>query len=146
MSLLLHLMSRFLMPRYLILFTTCVMMKCLCDVDCDTAQFCNFGHFVYLQVPTFFTDVERRAMMDSCLIGGLNCLKLMNDSTAGKYGSKLSGNFCFRIIHQVLNPHFYVLWEKGVRGYFFNLSLSVSNLFFAIYLSNIRQIHLVQTC
>lgn len=37
MSLLLHLMSRFLMLRYLILFTTCVMMKCLCDVDCDTA-------------------------------------------------------------------------------------------------------------
>lgn len=36
MSLLLHLMSRFLMPRYLMLFTTCV-MKCLCDVDCDTA-------------------------------------------------------------------------------------------------------------
>lgn len=36
MSLLLHLMSQFLMPRYLILFT-CVMMKCLCDVDCDTA-------------------------------------------------------------------------------------------------------------
>lgn len=37
---------------------------------------------VVVSVPTFFTDVERRAMMDSCLIGGLNCLKLMNDSTA----------------------------------------------------------------
>lgn len=45
----------------------------------------NFFVKLYpFQAPTFFTDVERRAMIDSCLISGLNCLKLMNDSTAGK--------------------------------------------------------------
>lgn len=31
----LYLMSRFFMFRYLIFFIICVMMKFLCDVDCD---------------------------------------------------------------------------------------------------------------
>lgn len=146
MLLFLYLMSRFFMFRYLIFFIICVMMKCLCDVDCDIVQFCNFGYFVYLQVFIFFIDVERRVMMDFCLIGGLNCFKFMNDFIAGKYGLKLFGNFCFIIIYQVLNLYFYVFWEKGVRGYFFNLFFFVSNLFFVIYLSNIRQIYFVQIC
>ncbi|KAK3099409.1 hypothetical protein FSP39_004026 [Pinctada imbricata] len=37
---------------------------------------------VVVSVPSFFTDIERRAMLDACQIGGLNCLKLMNDTTA----------------------------------------------------------------
>lgn len=35
-----------------------------------------------LSVPSFMTDTERRAMIDSAQIAGLNCLKLMNDTTA----------------------------------------------------------------
>lgn len=35
-----------------------------------------------MSVPSFMTDAERRAMIDSAQIAGLNCLKLMNDTTA----------------------------------------------------------------
>ncbi|XP_014665007.1 PREDICTED: 97 kDa heat shock protein-like [Priapulus caudatus] len=35
-----------------------------------------------ISVPSFFTDAERRAMLDSSRIAGLNCLKLMNETTA----------------------------------------------------------------
>ena len=47
-----------------------------------------------MTVPSFMTDTERRAMMDSAQIAGLNCLKLMNDTTAvalayGLYHSSL---------------------------------------------------------
>uniref|UniRef100_A0A8C7CUX9 Heat shock protein family A (Hsp70) member 4 like n=1 Tax=Oncorhynchus kisutch TaxID=8019 RepID=A0A8C7CUX9_ONCKI len=34
------------------------------------------------QVPSFFTDAERRSVMDSTQIAGLNCLRLINDTTA----------------------------------------------------------------
>lgn len=35
-----------------------------------------------ISVPSFFTDAERRSVLDSAQIVGLNCLKLMNDMTA----------------------------------------------------------------
>lgn len=35
------------------------------------------------QVPSYFTDAERRSVMDAAQIAGLNCLRLMNDTTAG---------------------------------------------------------------
>jgi len=35
-----------------------------------------------IAVPTYFTDHERHAMLDAANIAGLNCLRLMNDSTA----------------------------------------------------------------
>ncbi|XP_044140766.1 heat shock protein 105 kDa [Bufo gargarizans] len=35
-----------------------------------------------ISVPSFFTDSERRSVLDSAQIVGLNCLKLMNDMTA----------------------------------------------------------------
>ncbi|XP_035681259.1 heat shock 70 kDa protein 4-like isoform X2 [Branchiostoma floridae] len=35
-----------------------------------------------ISVPCFFTDAERRAVLDSASIAGLNVLKLMNDTTA----------------------------------------------------------------
>lgn len=41
---------------------------------------------VVVSVPTFFTDIERRALMNSCEIAGVNCLKVMNDSTAAALG------------------------------------------------------------
>ncbi|KAL5011939.1 hypothetical protein ScPMuIL_010490 [Solemya velum] len=37
---------------------------------------------VVVSVPVYFSDVERRAMIDACQIAGLNCLKVMNDTTA----------------------------------------------------------------
>lgn len=35
-----------------------------------------------LQVPCFATDVERRSMLSASKVAGLNCLKLMSDTTA----------------------------------------------------------------
>ena len=47
-----------------------------------------------MTVPSYMTDAERRAILDACQIAGLNCLKLMNDTTAvaltyGLYHSSL---------------------------------------------------------
>lgn len=39
---------------------------------------------IFLQVPCFYTDAERRSVMDATQIAGLNCLRLMNETTAGK--------------------------------------------------------------
>ncbi|XP_061595435.1 heat shock 70 kDa protein 4a isoform X2 [Cololabis saira] len=35
-----------------------------------------------ISVPSYFTDVERRSVMDAAQIAGLNCLRLMNETTA----------------------------------------------------------------
>uniref|UniRef100_A0A8C2F715 Heat shock protein 4 like n=1 Tax=Cyprinus carpio TaxID=7962 RepID=A0A8C2F715_CYPCA len=35
-----------------------------------------------ISVPSFFTDIERRSLMDATQIAGLNCLRLINDTTA----------------------------------------------------------------
>ncbi|XP_030649355.1 heat shock 70 kDa protein 4a isoform X2 [Chanos chanos] len=35
-----------------------------------------------ISVPSFFSDAERRSVMDAAQIAGLNCLRLMNDTTA----------------------------------------------------------------
>uniref|UniRef100_A0A3P8Z7Y8 Heat shock protein 4a n=1 Tax=Esox lucius TaxID=8010 RepID=A0A3P8Z7Y8_ESOLU len=35
-----------------------------------------------ISVPCFYTDVERRSVMDAAQIAGLNCLRLMNETTA----------------------------------------------------------------
>ena len=37
---------------------------------------------VVISVPVYYTDAERRALMDAAAIAGLNVLKLMNDTTA----------------------------------------------------------------
>nr|KAF6452538.1 heat shock protein family H (Hsp110) member 1 [Molossus molossus] len=37
---------------------------------------------VGIKVPSFFTDAERRSVLDAAQIVGLNCLRLMNDMTA----------------------------------------------------------------
>lgn len=37
---------------------------------------------IVLSVPCYYTDVERRALLDSTKLAGLNCLRLMNDTTA----------------------------------------------------------------
>ncbi|XP_072547584.1 heat shock protein 105 kDa isoform X2 [Salminus brasiliensis] len=35
-----------------------------------------------ISIPSFFTDSERRSVLDAAKIAGLNCLRLMNDTTA----------------------------------------------------------------
>ncbi|CAL8365654.1 unnamed protein product [Lota lota] len=35
-----------------------------------------------ISVPSFFTDMERRSVIDAAQIAGLNCLRLMNETTA----------------------------------------------------------------
>nr|XP_005157776.1 heat shock protein 105 kDa isoform X2 [Danio rerio] len=50
-----------------------------------------------ISIPSFFTDSERRSVLDAAKIAGLNCLKLMNDSTAvalnyGIYKEDLPGS------------------------------------------------------
>jgi len=42
------------------------------------------SNFVYLlQVPSFYTDAERRSLIYATRVAGLNCLRLFNDTTAG---------------------------------------------------------------
>lgn len=50
----------------------------------------NLLRLIYLiiifkyQIPSFFTDAERRSVMAAAQVAGLNCLRLMNETTAGK--------------------------------------------------------------
>lgn len=46
-----------------------------------------------LQVPSYFTDAERRSVMDAAQIAGLNCLRLMNETTAGTDRSETHCSF-----------------------------------------------------
>lgn len=39
-----------------------------------------------MSVPVWFTDIQRRALMDAAEIAGLNCLRLINDTTAAALG------------------------------------------------------------
>ena len=39
---------------------------------------------VVLSVPTYYTDRERRAFLDAVRIAGLNCMRLVNETTASK--------------------------------------------------------------
>ena len=41
---------------------------------------------IVLSVPVWFTDIQRRALMDAAEIAGLNCLRLINDTTAAALG------------------------------------------------------------
>ena len=47
-----------------------------------------------LAVPAYFTDAERLAMLDAANIAGLNCLRLLNDSTAGAHKLRSSATRC----------------------------------------------------
>lgn len=51
----------------------------------------NIGSLTSLQVPCFYTDAERRSVMDATQIAGLNCLKLINETTAGNSFLSLTG-------------------------------------------------------
>jgi len=47
------------------------------------------------QVPSYFTDVERRSVMDAAQVAGLNCLRLMNETTAGE---QVTGPLCMNLL------------------------------------------------
>lgn len=40
---------------------------------------------VVVNVPTYYTDAERRSVLDATKVAGLNCVKLVNDITASKF-------------------------------------------------------------
>lgn len=53
-------------------------LKQITDTELNTkAVDCVIG------VPCYFTDAERRAMLDASQIAGWNCLRLLNETTAG---------------------------------------------------------------
>jgi heat shock 70kDa protein 4 len=39
-----------------------------------------------ISCPTWFTDIQRRALLDAAQVAGLNCLRLMNDTSAAALG------------------------------------------------------------
>ena len=41
---------------------------------------------VVVSVPSYFTDPQRRALLDAVDTAGLKCLRLMNDTTASERG------------------------------------------------------------
>lgn len=43
---------------------------------------CTEVKVLYFQVPCYFTDIERQAVLNAASIVGLNVLRLMNDTTA----------------------------------------------------------------
>jgi molecular chaperone DnaK (HSP70) len=43
---------------------------------------CSISRF---QVPSYFSQKERRAMLDAAELGGLNVLGLINENTAGSF-------------------------------------------------------------
>ncbi len=49
-----------------------------------TNHFIKTEFFLFIKVPCFFTDAERRAMLDAAQIAGWNCIRLLNETTAGK--------------------------------------------------------------
>ena len=57
-----------------------MLMKCLQGIA-ELDQGCPVTDVVF-SVPPYFTDAERHAMLDAANIAGLNCLRLMNDTTA----------------------------------------------------------------
>lgn len=56
----------------------------------------------FLQVPCYMTDAERRAMLDAAQIGGWNCLRLLNETTAGNFDSMFIFFIHFGYIVEVL--------------------------------------------
>ena len=59
---------------------TAMLMKCLQGIA-ELDQGCPVTDVVF-SVPPYFTDAERHAMLDAANIAGLNCLRLMNATTA----------------------------------------------------------------
>lgn len=62
----------------------CAVSTHLCDYLLGMALLnANNEYLIFLQVPCFYTDAERRSVMDATQIAGLNCLRIINETTAG---------------------------------------------------------------
>lgn len=67
----------------------------------------------WLQVPCYYSDAERRSVLDAAQIAGLNCLRLMNETTAG--GHPVFSYLCIikhmlaKFCAEFCPPHFTVL-------------------------------------
>uniref|UniRef100_A0A8C2H255 Heat shock protein 4b n=1 Tax=Cyprinus carpio TaxID=7962 RepID=A0A8C2H255_CYPCA len=58
-----------------------------------------------ISVPCFYTDAERRSVIDAAQIAGLNCLRLMNETTAGEVdGSGVCVVFSVQILATAFDP------------------------------------------
>jgi heat shock protein 4 len=68
-----------------------------------------------VSIPGWYTDRQRRAMMDACQIAGLNCLRLMHETTATAlaYGIYRSAKGHF----DAEKPHFVMFLDLGHSGY-----------------------------
>uniref|UniRef100_A0AAR2IU47 Heat shock protein 4 like n=1 Tax=Pygocentrus nattereri TaxID=42514 RepID=A0AAR2IU47_PYGNA len=62
------------------LFEDAVVQAERANLPYDLAPLCD-GR-VSAKIPSFFTDSERRSVLDAAKIAGLNCLRLMNDTSA----------------------------------------------------------------
>ena len=60
-----------------VMATFLVKLKSIAEMNLNTKV-----HDCVVSVPCYMTDAERRAMLDASQIAGLNCLKLMNETTA----------------------------------------------------------------
>lgn len=60
-----------------IMGTFLVKLKTIGEMNLNTKV-----HDCVISVPSYMTDAERRALLDASQIAGLNCLKLMNETTA----------------------------------------------------------------
>lgn len=58
----------------------CSKIRCSQKMECNEA----YVTILFPQIPSFFTDAERRSVMAAAQVAGLNCLRLMNETTAGK--------------------------------------------------------------
>ncbi|KAI0762180.1 heat shock protein [Trametes elegans] len=54
--------------------------------DTAAAELKNGVSDVVITVPGWYTDIQRRALLDAAQIAGLNCLRLINDTTAVALG------------------------------------------------------------
>jgi molecular chaperone DnaK (HSP70) len=61
-----------------IMATFLVKLKSIAEMNLNTSKVTD----CVISVPCHMTDTERRALIDSAQIAGLNCLKLMNETTA----------------------------------------------------------------
>ncbi|RHY21736.1 hypothetical protein DYB36_011562, partial [Aphanomyces astaci] len=68
-----------------------------------------------LSCPGYFTDVQRRAMLNASKIAGLNCLRLMNEHTAVALGYGIYKSV--RNLFHETNPEHVMFIDMGHSGY-----------------------------
>ncbi|EGF82677.1 hypothetical protein BATDEDRAFT_9358 [Batrachochytrium dendrobatidis JAM81] len=70
-----------------------------------------------ISCPTWFTDAQRRALIASAEIAGLNCLKLMNDTTAAALGYGITKTDLPDPVDPKVKPRVVVFVDLGHSSY-----------------------------